>query len=1160
MLKRLAILVAILAVVGGTIWWLLNDSPHKKIRSWRQASRFFFNEAGDLATAENINKKILEFLPNSIQDRFFKARILESKGDIASLQAAADLLEELVSDPNPRLLSLNLNRARILRTLGRLSEAQGAARSVADLFPFESNLETARISLAALDLYGALKSAKSAHDELAKDAFSRAQAKELEASIYFMLLGYKGNQNEKTKADINKAARAALDLAISAAKDVPEDLLPANQYNLWMASLYEKRSRVRAPGESPCWSAAKILDSKLADLKRRAKDVPEHLYTAIGALKLRAATEEKNDIPDRSPQVIQSLLDQAQESFTLALANTSPEDAKPLLEKAPPSKTSGEGQALAQEIDEELKSRRDYVMKLLHISKIFLASPLHSHLISDSTALKLSQRVNDARTADDESVSKLFSMVVAFAKLKEGKAQEAESILVEYAKSQEKGLQASAYLDLCRQSLKVLADQSVALRFIDLYDQMSPKDELVNRKLRLLLQMKKEPKLSEEAQKRIDKTLANLKSQPIEKDSDPLARARILQSLDSAESALEYLRKARKASPDSPSLRMAVGTFLLQQAQNIEVEDQARDLYRQAIADLLPTLFDSPESLPLVNRQLNFAFTSLQKLASDEDLSELLEKPYPNASPGDRKMFLETVRAFLSGDFKATLEHSNKLKSPSNFQPFLSLLRGVSLVENAGDAQDQSQIEPLLTAAKKEFNAHPELIANRFELAHLKLRDVPSGQDVPKELMDEVISLNSAKGVKGKGDWLMARALDFHVRYLKQQQPPNNDLIQDQIEKIQHHLRRTIAADPLKTPAYVALSRSFEELASMKAINESKDQIPKLIKEAHEQSVMVLRAVPAPNHAVISKLSGHLISLNQEKESFPYLASINLLDPRPQYMNSLMQNLIRNPEISDWALWALGETDQYPVKLEGDHLPKLKSVWRKFSDDMQSRNPSQYLLSIRTIEDLLSGETTRDAVKAFLFEDIKEKWEALPHYEGMRNMYIGEIHSAAYQSPELTRKQKAEHLGKMLDAYEASIKAYEAKKLPAPLAVLNNAAWFLAVESPRMDLERALELAIQAKDRLRTPADLPDVYDTYAWILYRNKRLSEAKNEYQILISSKDSPNYRYNMAKVLFDLQDYRAAQDELTKALNALDFQYRKQAIQLQAQVRKKLLEQSR
>lgn len=1165
MLKRLALLAAVLILIGGSLFFWLGRSPQKKIRNWRQASRFFFSEAGDLATAEKLNQKILGFLPDSIQDRYFQVRILESRGDLESLDKAVSILEELVSSPNPRLQSLNLNRARILRSLGRLSEAQGAARSVADLFPFESNLEMARISLAALDLYGALKTAKHAHDELARDAFHRAQARELEASIYFMLLGYKNNDRPEVRDEIHARAREALDGALAASREVSDEILSPDQFHLWVASLHEKRSRVRAPGEHPCWSAANGLEVELQDRQQRNLEIPDHLYTAIGALKLRAATEEKDDLPDASPQVIPGLLARAQECFQLALSSLTPEEARPLLEKTPPSREMDGSQALAEgqldlEIDEDLKTRREYILKLLHISKIFLASPLHTHLLSSSSGLRLSERIEDARSIEDDSVSRLFAMVVAFAKLKEGKAEEAEKILIDYARSQEKGLQASAYLDLCQQSLKVLPDQPVALRFIDLYDRTDPEDTRVNRKLSLLLNMKKEPALAEEAQKRIDSTLAALKKRPVTADSDPLARARILQSLDSVDAALDYLRRARQASPDNHSLRVAVGTFLLQQAQGVETDERARELYRQAVEDLLPTLFDTPDALPLVNRQLNFAFSSLQDLAADEDLSEILKRPYPRASQADRKAFLETVRAFLSAEFALALEASQRLERPADFQPFLSLLRGVSMVEVAGMEEDLNspRVRELLDRAKKEFEAHPELLPNRFELAHLKLRDIPPGQPVPQELLDEVEALHRSQRLKGKGDWLMARALDYQVRHLKSQRPVDLDAVEASVEKIQHHLRRTIAGDPLKTAAYLALSRSFMEVAFLRSQTESQDQAPRLRKEAHEQAVLVLQAVPAPSHVVISKLAGHLISLDRENEAFPLLAAVNLLDPSSSAMNSLMQNLIRNPDLAPWARWALGELEEPPVDVSTPESQELHQKWDRFSQNLQAQKPSQYLLAIRSFEDMMEGDS-RKPIITFALEDIREKWATLPQFHGMRQMYIGEIHSIAYQARAGSTREQGQHLASMVQAYEKSLEAYAAEDLDPPLAVLNNLAWYLGVDSDHQDLEKSLELATQAKERLRSPADLPDVYDTYAWILYRNKRLSEAKNEYQVLIAAADRPSYRFNLARVLFDLGDYRGAQEELDRALNSLEFQKRDEAVELLSRVRRKVLEQA-
>jgi tetratricopeptide (TPR) repeat protein len=107
---------------------------------------------------------------------------------------------------------------------------------------------------------------------------------------------------------------------------------------------------------------------------------------------------------------------------------------------------------------------------------------------------------------------------------------------------------------------------------------------------------------------------------------------------------------------------------------------------------------------------------------------------------------------------------------------------------------------------------------------------------------------------------------------------------------------------------------------------------------------------------------------------------------------------------------------------------------------------------------------------------------------------------------------------------------------PAPL--LNNLAWLLCeADGPgaAAQRERAVHMALRARERAGPAMASSSIHDTYAWALFRSGRPLEAEAEYRKLLLEAPSAMYHYHLAEVLLTLERVDEALSHVDEALSA-------------------------
>ena len=166
-----------------------------------------------------------------------------------------------------------------------------------------------------------------------------------------------------------------------------------------------------------------------------------------------------------------------------------------------------------------------------------------------------------------------------------------------------------------------------------------------------------------------------------------------------------------------------------------------------------------------------------------------------------------------------------------------------------------------------------------------------------------------------------------------------------------------------------------------------------------------------------------------------------------------------------------------------------------------------------------------------LLVSLRKSLEGLPEHEGLIHMFRGmEAERLMLQAASVAPRSKARAV--MLDEYLKALDAYDSKSLTIPLVVMNNLAWHLSEDQDPDRKARSLQLGERLKQLVPDPRIAPDAHDTYAWVLHRNERHSEAETILRDLLKVADQPIYRYHLASVLFAQKKFDEALKEVQVA----------------------------
>ncbi len=1156
MIIRIAVLLAILAGITTGFWYFfLREGPHGKIRRWRAASEFFFQEAGDLATAEKLNARVLELLPNSIHDLYTRARILERRGSIAALEEALGVYDTvLASSDNPRLLAVSLSRSRVLRALRRFGDAQGAALSVMDSFPFESRMELGNTALALLDPATAINQFDAALRDFATGDWERARAHESRAVALSLLLALRttpadepADQDESSsvlREAWREQAGESVDAAINALANVARGPAARGNVLLWLASLVEKRAALKREGETPYADGVAALEELLESLRRDARTVSPTFLASLGVLTLKAAWFEL-EAARRGEFVAR-----AEAHLEGALGRRSLSECKKLLALGGPEEPIAGGEAI--DIDPRLRDRVEYVRSLITVATAYLESPDAGRLLEDRSPLALAQRIRDALQSDDEGVAGVFSLIEGFARLKQGNAAEAERLLASYVEGLPADERAGASIAVADRCLRIARDSPLVFRFLRDAEVGGGADAgraplaLAARTLQVAVAARSVESHAVEASAWIERTLARL-SKVATTASDHLDVARILVSLRGIDAAADHLRGVIETFPDDTRLAVETAELLVAQgdvALRAGKKEDAAASWANALALHLRVLVTRPADGIATLRASRRLLARLDRLGpGTEPVREAVSPLFPEVAEDEVARFADTLASYLRGRFAAVLSSSQAIATASEFQPLLSFVRGTSVLEAARNGSTAVDVDAVRDAATRELERSPEHLPNRLEIAGLALQSIEEGEDVPAELMATLEKLAGEMSMRGEASLLLARAIDRRIGFLASRPRVDYDAIEKLLLRMQRSLRRVIESSPLETAAYLALARSFLVRARIEAASTGRT-VTHSSADAR-RAINALRATPRPDLAVVAELAASLEAAGDSREARPYHLIINVSAPSRGAMGALSANLLataNEKERADLERAFRGETLELSETENG--------LRRQIVAALELPESIRFAALARIFT---GGLAERKTVERAGLALAAESWRTIDGHEALRHMLLGELLAGKMDGVEDETARESLRQ-EAIAAYELALAEHERRGEQAPVLLLNNLAWHLGEGGDRSAALRGVELARRARASLPSPDAVPQLSDTLAWCLFRSGAASEARAEYDALVSRDDRPEFRYHFALVLEEIGELDEALRHLQGALDFPGFRKRAEAIKLQREIRQR------
>ncbi|MCH2373990.1 MAG: hypothetical protein MK538_07380 [Planctomycetes bacterium] len=1121
LLFAVGVIVAVFTVRG---------SKNIEVDRWRVASRFFFQEMGDVRRAEEIIDRVLKVVPDSSFDLGWKARILERKGTEDSLREAISLYDQILADSESLTRLLNLYKAAAHRRIGEFGRARASALSIADEFPFEAQLDLGETALAAAAPLKAISYYETALEEFAVDMRKQALAYESLGDAYSSLrrtstLISRTDEPEGAASNdlesVDEKIRETLDKALSLVRQLPEQFASKDDTRTWIARVALKRAAVRRPGESTCRETAEFLELRASNTDDESYEKPSHhFYLSLGRLYLEAADHEADTWPERSREQLQQ---KATKYLYLALGERSTSENKALLDSLPMERVSAEDDPDLSLIP-EIRAWKEYLNALVEVSKTILGSSQYRRILDDPSELELATRLRDGATSSQKDVVRICRLITAFAYLKDGQDKVAQEEFEQFLESTKEQRRARAALGVAEQCSKLAPSNSIVFKFLDLAEPAARETPFLylSRQVRLLLKMSVREPLAEESAARLKTVLDRAAGHATTPDTS-LTIAGLLDTFGERERAIDILRKSKRRNPKhQPTQRMLADLLLEHGNQTVRsapkdtadpeaikaATNQASKAYEEALFGYVHLFVQSPaRNLDAFERSI-VLLRVLETKRPGTDLTPVLRKTYPEAREDALNTMTLILRSFLGGEHVQAIEHEKSLL-PKDSKPFVSFLVGSSHLKLAAEAERQRRYEQrdeFRENARKAFAGHPAFLPNQLELLGLELLAYTE-KEIPDNLMQRITNLSQTQSYQHQAFWLLAQALRGRLHHLLVTGEGDSPTAAITMERQRTALRQVIVRQATFSPAYIALADSF--------VWRRPGQL--LAEPDYNRAVHVLQTTPRPNEKVFSKIADYLESAGEPAKARRYRQVLVLVTPTEDDLSRLVHNYLVSGEVSVAKRFLL---ENAPA------LPEDSQTFRRtFEEKLGAAKPGAERLSVALA---LVRQAESNNLSNAVLAALRRRLADFDVYEGVRQLILGDL-----RTMESGIKHDATAREEARAYYQKAMEAYEVRKRPIPVQLLNNLAWNLLMDSDPNLRQDGLELARRAMEHVTEPREIASVRDTYAWGLHLNGQSQQAESEFRELLKIADLPSFRYRLAQILFDTQRYREALAEVERVI---------------------------
>jgi tetratricopeptide (TPR) repeat protein len=1134
MILRVFALLFVVCLLSLATWYILRDTPQKRVLRLRVEARSFLEDPVDLESAEELSQKILQLVPSSECDLIFQAGLLERAGSIAGLREALAIYEKVLARGDPTFMGVALLQARICRKLGLITRAKGNLLSVADAFPFDATMELGHTALASMSPVEALGHYSKAM-QLALNKAEEARAHAGVAKSYLLLIALNSVPSSgKGAPEMDADRRRQLDESVEQARknctralvhaldfiksvDLPRSKKEGNRILNWSTVLSETLAGVKkgegvgknAETPTPFWDGVVLVESKLATFKPVMGDPSSRLLVSLGAMRLKSAAQKEAVL--RAKGLVESFRAAAEQDFLKALGNTTEEAAALLVNPVLPETGDAD---LSQSA---VMANREYLNTLADIAKVFLRSKDFERLVKDTSQLALSQRIADVlELSQDMSAVGAFSLLYGFAKLRAGHPTEAAGAIDRYIESAPEDERVHAALTVAEQSVRLLPGDPIVLDYLEKFEQYGGKPfDYIGRRVALLVAIRSQDDLAEEAYRRLEAVLSEA-GRHVEDPVEVAGLARILYSVRGVDASVSLVREMCARFAGEPMLERLLADLLFEKASQADsqgLREAMLSSYQEALGQYVNLLIQAPAESKDV---LRLAVRSLSKL-EDPSLVPQLKSLYSSAPRAVLATFSIALQAFLHGHFERALETIDSIAEPHHLRPFLPFLRAschLGLASYMGRMPVSSELEKKgsytqqrehLAQAREQLEKEPNFVAAKLELASLELHQLPKDRDVSDDLLKRIEELSRSSAIKYRGHFLLARALERRFDYLYDKPVTNSELLR-LVSRQQKSLRHAIRQNPNFVPSYLLLADTYLIAEREKVAGVVERQ---LLASDYDRAIGILKVVAEPTEALFSRLAMLLERIGDAGGAARQLEKLAVRNPSADVFFRLLSNYVKTGDLGHKFL--LAET------------PPKDEKW-------------------------LAGLGLREP----FLRELRAKFESLPERDGLRATLTAMV-LAREEVSGRPDEARAKLRKRIIALYEEAVEHYDSSNIPVPLVVLNNLSWYLADETGAVERARAVELAHRGTQMVTSRTAAADIYDTYGWALYKNNRLLDARDVLQELIEAVDRPTFRYHLAHVLVAMRQYDAAMDEVQEALDSLrPFAERTEARRLEREVR--------
>ena len=1071
-------------------WILLRDTQEKKIRRWRTASSVFFNHVGDVDRADLLNQRILEQLPNSLYDQAFRGAILEQRGTPESLRAALEVYQRLAETQPQAAPYAVIKQARLHRHLENFEAARALARSVRDEYPVAAAMNLGRTEIAAANPAAAIGHFHGVAQSTTATDLERAWAYESLASAYHRVFRLIGPSTPlATRAAIEKSQEHAITTAIRIVGELQD--LDAMKRQIWLADLYLLRSELSRNGNPCLVGLDRLRDFHREHSKREpSSSTPPEFFAAMGRLGLGAAERlEEASRTERTEYALARLRD--------SLGHERGQ-ARDLLATRPPETPEGKIPKVAPKLPE----RQIYIRRLTQHTALLLLSQEHQRILSDSSSLELSGRIDDAIASSDEDVKRTFQLARAFALVKARRETEARDTLDAHLASLREGERPIHALALAERCQQFIPQSKLSLRYLDATQLVGREIfRLFRRKTRILFRARLEPTLSLAADERLRQLRIDAET-AAKTQEDHLQFAEFAGQLDGPSATIASLRQSIKKLTATRRLREELAHALLTQEKK-----------REALSEYLPLYLEAPLRSSNVfdrTRHLLSAFDGDTALALA--LPEVIARVYPKAAPADLDHFARAMVAYFKVDHGAALAAFDAISAPDAFMPFLSFARGTAHLVLGEESDDEEARASQFTQAQIAFSSAPDYTPNRLEIVARALNQLGTDAPLPTPLLESITQLTASAELEHQGHWLLARAQFREFRRETSAGTLTRMRSRKSISTLQTTLRTVIQRHPEFVPAFQSLAATYAPGWEMKTS----------LKINHRRAAQVLAAVPSPTMEVLAQAAAHSLAAEDHAAAIPYCQALILFSPNLHHLKNLAR-----------AYAAAQRGNQLQILLNDKHAPRfdlqLNAAQQQLVDALlelpfdRSPNPDE----VRSAWEIIRPSGTKKKSRLAVLVALRQRIAAMNRFDAMRHLVLAEFHE---ETAKATRDDVSEEL---ISHFNEAVLAYMKVDEHVPTVVAARAAMEL-VESDEPELQRrALHLTQSALPQAAGTAMEFNLRIAHAWALFRDGQYREAKVQYRRVLADHDSPRVRFRLAQVLRANKENEQALVEVEKAL---------------------------